>query len=183
MLQKNLELQKQNEKLIRSDFLPQVGLRVSYDYLKSLEVSKGSDVYGIKKGYVINEANPTLMATVSIPLFQWGEGKNKIKQAKVDAEIAKAEFDKYDKLMHLEINQARQNLIQAYKHNNAAVENLEQAEENMKISKNDYEAGMELLTDYLEAQAQWQKAYAECIKSKTNYKIANTMYLKSTGNL
>ncbi len=183
MLQKNLELQKQNEKLIRSDFLPQVGLRVSYDYLKSLEVSKGSDVYGIKKGYAINEANPTLMATVSIPLFQWGKGKNKIKQAKVDAEISKAEFDKYDKLMHLEINQARQNLIQAYKHNNAAVENLEQAEENMKISKNDYEAGMELLTDYLEAQVQWQKAYAECIKSKTNYKIANTMYLKSTGNL
>ena len=183
MLQKNIDLKKHNEKLIRADFLPQVGVRASYDYLKAFEIDNASASYGISNGYVFDGGNFSFMATVSIPLFQWGEGKNKIKQAKIDTEIAKAEFDKYDKLMHLELIQARQSLNQAYNRYNAANKNLEQAEENMKISKDTYEAGMELLTDYLDAQAQWQTAYADFIKSKTDYKIARTIYSKAIGEL
>ncbi|MHA7112399.1 TolC family protein [Sunxiuqinia elliptica] len=182
ILKKQIELQKHNENLIRSDFLPQIGIRASYDYLRFMEITnKNTD--GINKEYLSNEASPSLMATISIPLFQWGEGRNKIKQAKIKTEIANAELEKYSKLMCLEINQAKLNLSQAYNRNGAAAKNLEQAEENMKFSKRNYNVGMELLTDYLEAQAQWQSAFADFIKSKTDCKIAYAVYQKAIGNL
>ena len=60
---------------------------------------------------------------------------------------------------------------------------LKQAEENMKMSKQQYEVGMELLTNYLEAQSIWQQAYADEINARCSHFIATSKYLKASGLL
>ncbi len=183
MLTKQIEINKANEALVRSDFLPKIGVRFSYDYLKTIEFDGSMGSFDLGNGYLFDGSYPSFMATISIPIFQWGEGKNKIKQAKIDTEIANAEIEKSKKLMFLELNQTKLMLNQAYNRNLTAINNLNYAKENMDISKTNYGAGMELLTDYLEAQAQWQNAFSDFVKSKANCKIAETIYLKSIGKL
>jgi outer membrane protein TolC len=60
---------------------------------------------------------------------------------------------------------------------------LEQAEENLRVTRDNYEVGMETITEYLIAQTQWQQAFSELIDSKTDFKIKETAWLKVTGNL
>ena len=52
-----------------------------------------------------------------------------------------------------------------------------------KKSKNRFEVGMETLTNYMEAQAQWQKAWSDWIEAKAELRVNETYYLKSTGRL
>ena len=44
---------------------------------------------------------------------------------------------------------------------------LNQAEENLRESKDRYESGLEKLSDLLEAQAMWQKAISEIISANS----------------
>ena len=61
--------------------------------------------------------------------------------------------------MMLELTQAANNLDEARLESELSDRSLLQAEENMKVSKSQYEVGLETLSDYLEAQALWQQAY------------------------
>jgi outer membrane protein TolC len=60
---------------------------------------------------------------------------------------------------------------------------LEQAEENMKVSGMQYDAGMETLSNYLEAQTAWQQARMEYINALTRKQLNETYYLKAAGEL
>ena len=60
---------------------------------------------------------------------------------------------------------------------------LLQAKENLMVSKNRYEVGMESLTNYMEAQAQWQKAWSDWIDAKAELRVSETHYLRATGRL
>ena len=51
------------------------------------------------------------------------------------------------------------------------------------VSKNRYEVGMESLTNYMEAQAQWQKAWSDWIDAKAELRVSETHYLRATGRL
>lgn len=167
-----IKMKEANEKLVRSDFLPQVGVAVSYNYIDGVMLN---DSRQSNNGMMV-------MGTVSIPLWQWGEGHNKLETARLETEMARASQQKYTELMILESEQAKLNLQETMLQVELTKNNLEQAEENLRLSKNRYETGMELLSDYLEAQAQWQKSYATHIAAKTELKKRETAYLIATGN-
>lgn len=85
--------------------------------------------------------------------------------------------------MMLEIAQARFNLKDAVTRLTMTEKALEQAKENLKESKDNYEVGMETLANYLEGQAQWQKALSDNIDAKSDVKLSVTQYLKTIGKL
>ena len=60
---------------------------------------------------------------------------------------------------------------------------LEQAQENMKVSGDQYAEGMETLANYLEAQTVWQRARTEHINAQTRRRLNHTYYLKAAGIL
>ena len=86
-------------------------------------------------------------------------------------------------LMLLEIARARYNIEDARTRVTLTRKSLSQAEENLTVSKNQYEVGMETITNYLEAQAQWQKAWSDWIDAKAELRLSETKYLKATGRL
>ena len=123
------------------------------------------------------------MLSVKIPVFHWGEGLNKIRAAKAEKQIMQLQRDDLNEKMNLEMAQALNKCSESELEVALTLRSLEQAEENMKTSRNQYEAGMEILANYLEAQTLWQQAWMELINAKIAQRLNETYYLKSSGGL
>jgi len=173
LLQKNVAMEEQNIRMARADFLPTAGVQAAYSHIGGVSFSETSFPY----------TSLNVMASVKIPLFHWGEGVKKINAAKIDKEIKELELEKNTQLMQLEAEQARLNVQLAWERIQMNETAVAQAEENLRISQDNYKLGMETITELLMAQTSWQKAYSEWIDSKTDYKMKETAWLKSTGNL
>lgn len=126
-------------KLNRSELLPRIGVRGSYDYLHGLEIN---DETFMKK-----ELSPFFECLR--PLFHFGERTNKVKSAKAKLEQTRLEQENASEKMLLELMQAANNLDEARLETELSDRSLEQAEENMKVSGKQYEVGLETLSDYL----------------------------------
>ena len=85
--------------------------------------------------------------------------------------------------MMLELTQAENNLDEAKLEAELADRSLEQASENQRVSKGQYEAGLETLSDHLEAQALWQQAYATQVDAHFQLYLQYVNYLKASGRL
>ncbi len=173
MLEKSADLKEKNVKLVRSEFLPQVGVGANYSYIEGPQLN----------GERTSTNAFSAMATVKIPIFGWGEGHNKVRAAKAEYEISMLKMQQAVELMALELAQARFNLQDAQSRVQMTTMSLEQAEENLRVTKDWYEVGEETLTNYLEAQVQWQKVKSELVESKSELKMSETAYLKATGML
>ena len=173
MLQGEMDVKKRQVALSRSDFLPQVGVTAGYAYSGGVKLN-GEDQKG---------ASFSAMASVKIPIFNWGEGKNKIRSARVEEEISRLNLEKSKDLMILEITSTRLNVQDAQTRVKMTSKALEQARENMKISTDQYQVGMENLTALLDAQAQWQEAWSQWINAKANLQLSASTYLKAIGQL
>ena len=173
LLEKEIELKKKQVDLTRSDFLPQLGVSASYGYTDGIALNGESD------------GMSSFMAIVSlkVPVFHWSEGRNKIKSARSEQTISELKRADMIQLMQLETARARFNVEDAASRVEMTRKSLLQAEENLAVSKNRYEVGMENLTNYMEAQAQWQKAWSDWIDAKSELRLSETQYLKATGRL
>ena len=75
----------------------------------------------------------------------------------MEEEISRLNLEKTTDLMRLQITSARFSVTDAQKRVEMARNALSQAKENLKISNDQYQVGMENLTALLEAQAQQQE--------------------------
>ena len=174
LLGKQIELKEQEKNLTRSDFLPNIGVMGAYNY-----------AYGVKLNNepLFDQGAFSAVISVNIPLFQWGEGANKLRAAKTDIKIMELQREDATEQMQLELMQALNTYEEALLEVQFTAKSLGQAEENLKTSRNHYEAGMETLADYLEAQTMWQKASSDLIDAKASLKLSETRYLKAAGKL
>jgi outer membrane protein TolC len=174
ILDRQIQLKQQQIKLTRSDFLPQAGILVNYGYINGLKLNDEK---------LFNRASLSIIATVSIPIFQWGEGRNKIRAAETDLAIARLERDNVGALMQLEITGAIDKCKESQVEVRLMRRSMQQAEENMNLSKSQYEAGMETLSNYLESQTVWQRSYVEHINAIARQQLNRTYYHKAAGML
>ncbi|MBW6534281.1 MAG: TolC family protein, partial [Mariniphaga sp.] len=173
LMQKNIELEEQNIRMAKADFLPTAGIQAGYNHIGGIDFG-GTD---------FSNTSLNLLASVKIPLFHWGEGVKKINAAKIDKEIKELELEKNKQLLQLEAEQAWLNLQLARERIQMNETALEQAEENLRVTSDNFEVGMETITEMLMAQTSWQQAYSELIDSKTDFKMKETAWLKATGKL
>lgn len=174
LLVKQAELKKRQIDFVRSDFLPQLGIAASYGYS-----------YGIKlqDEVLLNQEGFTVMATLKIPIFAWGEGYLKVKAAQKEHEMAVGELERLEGLMELEKAKYRYGMSEAALRISMAESALKSAENNLKVSRDQYELGIETLVNVLEAQTQWSKCNSDYIEAVADYKLSCTKYLKSIGKL
>ena len=174
LLNKQVDMAKQQVKLSRSELLPQVGIRGSYDYIHGLKVNEQT---------LFDKGNFSVMLNVTIPLFHFGERINKVRASKAQLEQVRMEQADLNEKMYLELTQAANNLDEAKLQTALADRSLEQADENRLISKGEYDAGLEPLSDHLEAQALWQQAYETKVDAHFQLYLSYVKYLKSAGKL
>lgn len=174
LLDKQVDIAKQQVKLSRSELLPQVGIRASYDYIHGLKIN-GQNLF--------DGGSYAVMLNVTVPLFHFGERINKVRAAKAQLEQARIEQADLNEKMYLELTQAANNLDEAKLEAALADRSLEQADENRRISKGEYDAGLEPLSDHLEAQALWQQAYETKVDAHFQLYLNYVKYLKASGQL
>ncbi|MDR2805939.1 MAG: TolC family protein [Dysgonamonadaceae bacterium] len=174
MLEKQIQLKEQQIKFTQSDFLPQIGIMMNYGYINGVKLN-GDKLF--------NKASFSALATISIPLFQWGEGRNKIRAAKAERDIIQMQRDDISEQMELELTKTLDKCDESDLEVKLTARSLEQAHENMRVSGDQYTAGMETLANFLEAQTVWQRAWMESINAKTRQRLNQTYYLKAAGKL
>ena len=174
MLSQKVTLAEQEVKLQRSEMLPQIGVRGSYDYTNGVKVNNEK---------LFNKGGLALLVNVTVPIYHFGERHNKVRAAKVKLEQAQLEQADMNEKMQLELTQALNNLDEARLESELAERSLAQAEENLRLSKSEYEAGLEILSDYLEAQTLWQQASATQVNARFEMYLQYIKYLKASGQL
>ncbi len=174
LLEGQVQLADGEAKIARSAMLPQVALLAKYGYTHGLELNNRTllDGWSFAGG-----------VTVSVPLYHFGERTNKLKAARLKAEEAQLQRDEKRELMELELAQASLKVDEAETELALAASALQQAERNMQLSEQQYKAGFETLSDYLEAQAQWQQAHERKVDAHFRQYLSSITYLKAAGVL
>jgi outer membrane protein TolC len=84
LLEKNIRMGEQNIRMARADFLPTAGIQAGYSHIGGIEFS-GTD---------FSNTSLNIIGSVKIPLFHWGQGARKIKNARLDLEMKELELEK-----------------------------------------------------------------------------------------
>ena len=176
MLEKQVELNKQQVKSSRADMLPTIGLMGGYTYFGNIKM-KGAISQEFKDGIGL------AMLSVNIPIFHWGENIKKVKKAKLDLLNSELTLQKNTDLISVEIRQAIQNLNDGFTMVAVAKTAMDEADENLRVTRARYATSMATVSDMLDAQSQWQQSYSNLIEAQTQYKIYETAYLKASGRL
>ena len=120
---------------------------------------------------------------VSMPIFTWGERKHNLNAATIKKQRVQTELDEAHEMIDLQIRQNRYKYDESIKKAELTQLSKVQAEENMKMAKENLLEGRSRLADLLEAQVQWESASSEYIDALIEIKTAASQLEKSTGEI
>lgn len=172
MIQNTIDMSKQATKLVRSVYLPHIGLTGGFTEMNPNLFNgfqkKFSGVWNV--GVVLQ-----------VPIWNWGEGKYKVRASKTVTSIAELQLaDARDKI-HLQVEQSRIQMEDAQTRLNTAIKNMESADENLRCANIGFKEGVMTVTDVMNAQTAWQTAESQKIDAEIAVKIAQAAYKKALG--
>lgn len=171
IMEKQISMLEYDKKITQADYLPQIGVSAQYT---------SSYISNIKEDLTFN---PMLAAQIKIPLFKWGQGKHKQRAASYKIQQAQTSLENTNELISLEVLQVKVKLEESYQAILLAQKSIKEAEESLEETKASFDVGLNTTTELLNAQADWQKANAELISAKAQFKILSTTWDKVTGKL
>lgn len=174
ILEKKESIARQQIKLNRSELLPKVGIQGAFNYLHGFELNDET---------LFDKGSFSVLLNVSVPIYHFGERSNKVKAAKAQLEQTRLERENLNEQMLLELTQAANNLDEAKLECELADRSLAQAEENMRVSRSQFDVGLETLSDHLEAQVLWQQAYETTVDAHYQLYLNYVKYRKAAGTL
>ena len=124
--------------------------------------------------------NAMVFAMLQIPITDWHKTSYKLKQHDLDAEAAANTHRDLTEKMEMQTNQAWFNLEQSWLRITMAETALNDAEANLKITEDYYEAGLVALSDVLEAQTMLKQSRDELTDSRVEYRINLVNYNRLT---
>lgn len=120
--------------------------------------------------------NALVFAVLQVPITDWYKTSWKLRQHNLDTEIAENTRRDLTEQMRMQTEQAWYNLEQSWLRITMAETALSDAEANMKIVSDYYEAGLVSLSDLLEAQTLLRQSHNELSDSRMEYRINVVSY-------
>lgn len=175
LIKRGLEAQELNRKLLQADFKPSVSLLAAGfgSFGKNINFESGGNAMASYVG----------MLNVSIPIWDWGLKASKVKEQSFKIQAQKAQLQETRELLSLEIQHAYLQVNQSAKKIDLSRASVLQAEENLRLSNDRFEAGTVTGQDVLEAQTLWQQATSSIIDAKVEYRMNEAALLKALGEL
>lgn len=174
VLNKSIEVQQLQKKLLQADSKPSVGI--------------GLNVLGAAGKQGINPTNTSNvlgsyygLVSVSVPIFDWGARKSKINEQSYKIAAQQSQLAETQQLITVEVQQAYLQLGQSGKRIDLAIASLQQAEENLRLANDRFKAGTIVGKDLLEAQTIWEQANSNLIDAKVEYRINEAALKKAMG--
>ncbi|MFC6860354.1 TolC family protein [Zunongwangia atlantica] len=172
LLDEQIQASKLQTKLAKAEMLPQVSVGVNAVKYGTFSTGLDSDI------------QPMAFGLVRIPISAWwGAEKQKVKQQEIKEEIAVNQLKKVQDQITIGIMQSWYDLQNAYKQIEFAEENLTYAEENLEVHRDNYNSGLNNLSDLLDAQRLEQEAKTELVNAFANYQSKEIVYLYRNNKL
>ncbi len=127
-----------------------------------------------------NLANGMVAATVSVPISDWWGGTHAVRRKKIALRQAQNDLLDARERLQVDISSAYSDLEVAYKQIDIARASVEQAEENLRITSLQYKAGIENLTNLLDAETLNRQAHNSLSTALASYHSAFTTYMLKT---
>ncbi|OGX82121.1 TolC family protein [Hymenobacter coccineus] len=156
----------------RSARRPQVNASVNALYLQQ------------KPGFLLpdrNYAPAYALVSVNLPLVHWKENRLLESQRRYQAQASQADLAEARQQVELEVNRDLLRLNQAARRIELQTLTVAQAQENLRLNDNRFKAGLLSLVDLLEAQTLSQRAAADLVDAKAEYRIAEAALTQATG--
>lgn len=122
-----------------------------------------------------------VMVTLSVPLSGWWGGSHAIKRKSLELENARTELDNLSQKLEIEMSDKWDNLTASHRKMAIAHEAIGQSEENLRLNRAYYEAGISTITDLLDAQTMNRQAHDDYIAAYGAFRLSEAQYLNATG--
>jgi outer membrane protein TolC len=171
LLDKSVEIARLQVKMETGKNLPTVAIGAGYNWVK-MDLGKQAEQ---------NKNMGIAFATVSVPISDWWGGSHAIKRKKLELQQAQNTRDEKADLLRLQMQQIRNEVNEAYQQIALAQKSIQSAEENLKISQDNFNAGVITLSDLLEAQNLLQQSRDQYTESATGYYMKLAEYKQVMG--
>ena len=119
--------------------------------------------------------------TVSVPISKWWGGSHEVRQKRLQVRNAENRMADQSELLVIRMRNTWNAMNDAYKQVEISIESIGQAEENLRLQSNYYQAGTCTMSDLLEAQTLYQQSRDKYVESYSMYEIKKMEYLQATG--
>ena len=167
LLNLSIEAEKLKKKMTLGEALPSLLVGGSVNYHTVMENTK---------------PNALVFAVLQVPITDWHKTSIKLKKHALDTEMAENTRRDLTEKMEMQTNQAWFNLEQSWLRITMAQTALSDAEANLKITQDYYDAGLVALSDVLEAQTLLKQSRDELTDSRVEYRINLVNYQQLTGD-
>ena len=174
MLQNSIDMSREATKMLRAEYLPHVALTGGY------LITNPNTFDGFQKRF---SGVWNIGVLVQVPVWNWGEGKYKIRASKASVQIAQLEYDDAREKIELEVTQSRFKLSEANKRLRMAWQNIASAEENLRCATLGFREGVIESSDVLAAQTAWQLAHSQKIDAEIEVRLAKVNLERALGIL
>ena len=166
LLGKQVEAASLQKKIAVGENLPTVAVGAGYNYHNLLDNDRS---FGM------------IFATVSVPISDWWGGSHAIKRKKIEQQKAEEQLADNSELLKIRMQKARNDVEEARQQLAIAQRSVEQAEENLRLNRNFYQAGTTKMSDLLEAQMLYQQALDKKTDAFANCQNKLLEYRQSMG--
>lgn len=123
-----------------------------------------------------NVNNGVVFATVAVPISAWWGGSHAIRKAKLAQQQAANDYEDTVEKLRLDNQSAWNNLQESLSQITIAEKSIVSAEENLRMSFDQYKAGTLPLIDLLDAQTLRQQAADRLIEARATYQLRLAEY-------
>ena len=166
----DFNLTKQQTKIIRSKYLPQLAVGVKETWGTPLINVSGDEKFAT-----------VAFAKLSMPIFNWGEKRQYVKQNRTMETSKELAMSKVEDQVKEELANAWVKLNENWRQVEIANSTLEIARENLKLNTFSYNEGKLPILDVLSSQATWLQAYTNVVSANYQYKVAYAEYVRILG--
>ena len=166
LLSKQVEATRLQRKMEIGKNMPTVGVGAGYNYHNLLDNDRA---FGM------------IFATVNVPISDWWGGSHSIKRKKIEQQKAEEQLADNSELLKIRMQNAWNNVEEAYQQLQIAHRSIEQAEENLRLNRDYYKAGTSRMSDLLEAQLLYQQSLDKRVEAYADYQNKLLEYRQATG--
>lgn len=168
------QVKDQQVKVARSEYMPNLALTGGY------LVSNPNAFNGFEKKF---GGTWNVGVVLKVPIVTWGDRIYKVKQAKVEAQIAHTQAEEVREKISLQVNQNQQKMQEAQRRLATAIRSQEQADENLRMANLGMKEGVIPVSNVLQAQTAWLAAHSTLVDAEIDVRLADLYLLRSLGTL
>ena len=122
-----------------------------------------------------------VFATVSVPISDWWAGSHAIKRRKIEYQKAVEQLEDNAQQLQIRMQNTWNGAEESYQQLLLAQRSIEQAEENLRLNRNYYKAGISKMSDLLEAQMLYQQSLDHRTDAYADLQLRLLEYKQATG--